>query len=1216
MKLKFGIIVLLCAGVCLAQDSKENADFKLAVNLFNDKMYDLALEQFRTFINLYPSSPQGIEARFYLGLTQSKLGRHDDARITFQNFALAYPDNIKAPEAWMNAAEEYVALKNDREAAMAFERVKTFHPKSKFAPAALLKAAEYYDELGDTENAIRVLRTLTEEYTTSEVLTGRIRLAEMLLSAGQFEQARQESKRVVDATKDASLKSRALLLMGQSLLSLGKTSEAEGSIADVIKNYRSTSSYYAALFEMGAIKNSAGDTDEAMKAWRAIADDSIKAPAQLRQDATMEMAEANNRVRQFSRALELFTRADGIRGMRSGEASYNAGVAAERTGDLVKAASCYLRAASDTSGRVDKRALLIGSFKANKILKNDEEAVRIVGRYRQLFPSDDLLSRLLIEGARLALERLNDPHTAVDFCEYLLRQFPAGEFVDDATFALGEARRASGDYEGAIAVFDDLQRRYPSSQFIPDAQKQIRLIKAFDQRDKDKSLQKLALLVGDVIAQKSKGNLAYRLAEIYFYDLKDYQLAADQYAYALGADLEDALRPKAWFSQAQAYELIALREGETTEKVETALTKSIALYDSLAALYTSSDLTDQAVVTAFTLRLQLAKTPEDVRTLGAEFFARSSNPYGKDIALLALGNSYFQVKRYADAALTYKLLLEKYPERETAQTALFRLGIALDGIMEKDSAVKVLERFLSKNPNHPNSANAAAYLAKAASDSGRLGKALGYCDALEKRYYYSPLSASVDAQRADAYYRAGDYENAASNYLQAFRSSSEDYFDVSANPEAERLTVYRLGECYEHLGNNDEAKKWYADYITRDQSTERAGKAYYALASIAKAQNNIDRATMYLEEAGRIAKKLGGKEMSIDLETGEMLFGSERYADAIARYNEALAKADNDSIGQYIRSRIAISYYRIDNPKEADKAATEFVKKYPRGYNYAAEFEFERGKYQIRRDDLVKAKERFDNVVASYPKAPIVPEALFWKARVYELERELPQAVQLYDSILRVYPKNAIVPRVQLSLGNDYYSLEQWDAASKQYRAILDNEQRSPDLVQYAMSNLIMTYKEMELYDGALELTRRYIERFPNDPDLIEKKIDLGVIYQKLGYYDQSILQLQSLIEAGNTNLEAELRYYIGEAYFYKGDYQQAILEFLKVPYLVTRKEKADWISTSYYMAGQSYEKMSKYEQAITMYKQIIDRKDTGVQFKTAAQKEIDRVKAVLGKKN
>jgi len=220
----------------------------------------------------------------------------------------------------------------------------------------------------------------------------------------------------------------------------------------------------------------------------------------------------------------------------------------------------------------------------------------------------------------------------------------------------------------------------------------------------------------------------------------------------------------------------------------------------------------------------------------------------------------------------------------------------------------------------------------------------------------------------------------------------------------------------------------------------------------------------------------------------------------------------------------------------------------------------------------------------------------------------------VYDSLLRNFPTAGILPRVRLSLGNAYYSLEQWDNASKQYRSILDNEQRSPDLVPLAMSNLIMTYKEMELFDGALELTRKYIDRFPNDPELIDKKIDMGVLYQKLGYYDQSVLQLQSLIESGNSDLEAELRYYIGEAYFYKGEFQQAVLEFLKVPYLVTKRGKIDWISTSYYMAGQSYEKMSKYDQSMTMYQQIIDRKDTDAQFKTAAQKEIDRVKNILHK--
>ena len=281
------------------QDSKENADFKLAMNLYNDKLYDLALEQFNAFINLYPTTAQGIEAHFYLGLTQSKLGKHDDARFTFQNFALAYPDNSKAPEAWMNVAEEYAAMNNERDAAMAFERVKTFHPKSKFAPTALSKAADYYERLGDMENTNRVLRILTQEYNTPEVLPARLRIAEILNTQGRYEQARQECKSVADATVDAALKARGLLLLGQALVGLEKNSEAEETLSDVVKNFKSTPSYYKALYTLGVLKNLAGNTDDAMVAWKSLAEDSTKAPKQLRQDAYIEMGEANNRVRSY-----------------------------------------------------------------------------------------------------------------------------------------------------------------------------------------------------------------------------------------------------------------------------------------------------------------------------------------------------------------------------------------------------------------------------------------------------------------------------------------------------------------------------------------------------------------------------------------------------------------------------------------------------------------------------------------------------------------------------------------------------------------------------------------------------------------------------------------------------------------------------------------------------------------------------------------------------
>ena len=131
MTTRFRLLSLCCLLALLAlplhaQDTKENSDFKLAVNLYNDGMLDLATTQLKTFIDTYPSTSQGIEARWYLGLIQIKQKRFDEARFTFQNFALAYTDNPKAPDAWIKVAESYVALHNDLEAALAYERVKTF----------------------------------------------------------------------------------------------------------------------------------------------------------------------------------------------------------------------------------------------------------------------------------------------------------------------------------------------------------------------------------------------------------------------------------------------------------------------------------------------------------------------------------------------------------------------------------------------------------------------------------------------------------------------------------------------------------------------------------------------------------------------------------------------------------------------------------------------------------------------------------------------------------------------------------------------------------------------------------------------------------------------------------------------------------------------------------------------------------------------------------
>ncbi|HTY37570.1 MAG TPA: tetratricopeptide repeat protein, partial [Bacteroidota bacterium] len=436
------LLVLLSFSLAMSQDTKENADFKLAVNLYNDKLYDLALEQFRQFVSTYPNTQQGIEARFYLGLCQTKQSKFDDARLTFQNFALAFPDHPRAPEAWWNVADAYVSLRNFREAASAFERVKTFHPKSKLAPSALVKSAEYFDLAGDPESSRKVLRTLIQDYSASDViLPARLKLAQMYLGDNQFELARAEAKRVSDGAKEPDQTARALVLMARALAGLGRYEEAQRALDDVTQKYVATSSYYDALSYLGSMKRELGYASSAFTSWKQIDADSARAPAQVRQQALIRLGDGHWLRGETTKALQSFEAASRISSPQRGEALYKAGLAAEQGGEFQKAQSCLSRALADTASPVPPADVLIAAARVSEKAENHAEALRLYSTFQSRFPTDQRLAQTLLDAARICQRSLRDYPQALSNYDALISRYPGSALIDEALFGKGEALR-------------------------------------------------------------------------------------------------------------------------------------------------------------------------------------------------------------------------------------------------------------------------------------------------------------------------------------------------------------------------------------------------------------------------------------------------------------------------------------------------------------------------------------------------------------------------------------------------------------------------------------------------------------------------------------------------------------------------------------------------------------------------------------------------------
>ena len=488
----FFLALVLCALVAPApaQNTKENADFKLAINLYNDKLYDLAQEQLKQFIAAYPTTSQGIEARFYLGLTQLQLKQYEDARITFQTFALTYQDNPRAPEAWWNVGEAHAALGSLKEAALAFERVKVFHPRSKNAPDALLRAAKLFAQAGERDNARRTLRVILQEYPTSTAVNAaRTQLGQIYFDEGNLDLASNELKRVIEGDPSADARAQALLILANIHQEMGRFDQAKSAYQEIITTYKTPSAVQGAHLHLARLLTASGAYPEAIDNLKRALGQSKGADSTQTKDALLALGEAylaagdmQNASSTFARFVDTYTRDE-----RIPDALMQLAYAASRDQRLQPAATTpATRLLKLNAPDALRREALLRLARNAREAGQAAAAVQHYTRYTELFPDAVNTPAVLFETARVIEAELSATCAARAPCT---RSSPHGHarsaFGDDA--AMGAARCYEGlkEFSRALELYRTFITLYPASDLRGDAEDRIRMIEAFEAKDKD-----------------------------------------------------------------------------------------------------------------------------------------------------------------------------------------------------------------------------------------------------------------------------------------------------------------------------------------------------------------------------------------------------------------------------------------------------------------------------------------------------------------------------------------------------------------------------------------------------------------------------------------------------------------------------------------------------------------------------------------------------------
>jgi TolA-binding protein len=1195
------VIVCLVSTLSFAQNTKENADLKLAMNLYNDKMYDLALEQFKQFITNHPQSAQVSDARFYLGLTQRAARKLDDARSTFQNFALSYTDNPKAPEAFWNVGELFAEGKKFADAASAFERIKVFYPKSSYAAKGLLTAADYFDKADDTEDAIKALKSLFADYPSHELIpAGHLRLGMIYLKQNNFAAAKSELSSASEAEVDKALKASVLFQLGKLAEQTGNPLEAEKFYRTVFDDKASPAVTVAeSRIALATLLTTAGRTTEATDQLKKVTIDTTKVPKTQKSQILFALARAYETQRDNKRAADYWERylAAPSEATDSTFALLHAANAYAAANDAKRALTRYTIVIDRSASPAEKKEALLRSATLSVSLGDNASAAQYYQRFADMAPADDDAPEALFRAASLLRTPLHETLRAVGLFKKIIASYPRSPLADDAVYYLALCLEEQDKPEQAKELYDEILQQYPSSDFTVLAKARRETLRQVSASDKNDTFRQLALILGDMISDRPKAELAMRLGDLYNEKLRDYALAAKQYASVEALTTDASVKELASYKRVLA--MVKDSELDTTKRAEA----NAAIGEYLKQPHNKKYFED-ASFDLFAMQTRTASADALITSARQLISEHPDSPRLAE-ARLQLARALETKGSIEESIVIYRAICTFHPSAPETEEATARLGMQLAHFGQPDTAIVVMNAYLRTYPKGAWNADVFREKGNALLNTRKYGEAVNAFEKLRTDFYYTRAAAAAAGDLARAYRLSESYDKALALYRADERKQSSPLF---LDEKRRAAVMLNLARTFDESGQAVLASAAYSSFVREYPGNDSTFAVLYRLALIEQENGRAESAIHYLEKSVASSRTADNTKKLADL-----LFLNAQYPKALSEYTQLFSLQEEPAARRQTQRRIITSLFRSEKVKEAELKIKEYEKAYEDDDDADAEFTFEKAMVDFRAERYAEALSVLRKFPSKYDNTTFVDKSIFWTGKIYEATNQPDSALSNYGRVLRSFPNSEMLPKTYLALGNIFYFREQYDDAIRYYRLIVDKPAAAPDLIPFAMNNLIEAYEQVGQNEPALELTRKFIEQYPMHESIQNKKIDLGVLYQKLGYYDRAIVQLQAMLETTNKDLESEIRYYLGETYFNKGDYQQAILEFLKVPYLVNKKTKIDWTPNSYYMAGQSYEKMGKPDQALNMYQQIVDKPGIDPTFKTAAQKEITRVKGAVG---
>ena len=1218
----FSTILILLAFIkfylpgLMAQETQADKEFFFAQKLYQDKLYNLAAEQFKEFSRKFSSNEKADDALYLSGQANFANSEYQKAFDSYKELEINYPQSNFLPDARFRLAECQAAMQNFANAAELFKRVPVFHKESDKAATAFFESAKSSLRIEDSKSALAVLFELISTYPDSpERVDAHLKIVEIYLDRGDFTEALTQIENLFRTFGPDLKDPRIYLLRAEVFEKLGQFEEALEIYATIVQEFQTSKEAQRVLYHLGSLFQTQGDLDKALTYYDQylvnFKDSELTPKVYLRKGDIYFAKE------QFEHALENYQKAEQSASTKlQDEVDYKKATVFDLQGKYQLAEARLQRVIKNAtnSKRESKSSPFLEDsyFKLTEVfIKSGQprKALQNIAEYKKRFAESSKQKKIKFMEAELFEKQLKDYPRALRAYQNYLDQFSRSRRVDEAQAGIARCYEKLSDYLLALKEYQNYLQRYPAGDDFEWVKNRVRLIS--ETINIEDGLHHVSGLLSKFAETKDSGNWNFELGKFYF-QIKDFSHAIEAFKKILSESGNG-------LDMAEVVYYLGLSYSKMADKsaLKNDFQKSTAYLDSSAVLlgqvvenYSDFDKLEDVEFVIVKMELDTLFSVEKKQTRLLELHARWQGkfPEGKylDFILIQLADSYLEKavndSVSAAAALNYyKAIRENYTKSPYFEKANFRTAAALSYLGQDSTSLADLAAFLKTYPKSELIPAGLLLKSKLHKKFGNIEAAIKDLQRVESEYFYSPLAVQAQLELANTRFENGDYQSVLDIYRELQKNSTE--FSGKNGLAFDKSIGLREARAYENLGEDSKALERYVLFVRQNPGHKNLDEALLGVARIARKQEKLVFAKEYYQNILKHSSQVHYK-LEARLALGDILFKEGLNDEARTHYISASQFAGNLEQEKYPASQAVRCLIKQKKFADADLAIKVFKKKYKETKEEEAQFLLEKANIYLATKNFELAEVAFKKLKKDNRDTEFAARGEFGLGAVYLISKHAEDALKILTAIPAKYPDSEVAVLTYFNLGDFYYKSQQIENAISAFKEVLKHPKAGgyyPKTLLY----LIQCYNDLHLWDQAIIATRDYLDKYPFSKQSFRKKIDLAQTLLNLKEYNRAIEHFQRLLPFSDEQTEAEIQFYIGQCYREMGNFERASAEYLKVKYL-TKPSKLPWHVTALFEAGRCLLKIKETEAAKTVFKRIIKEQGSESNFGRFAQKQLD----------